>query len=213
MLCYPPHYRTNFDLSWGQPPRSAKYSRAGAFLYFIENKKVYFVFGVDSRTHQLSDFGGRKNHSDHHWSTTVSRELFEESAMVYDVDTSLISASNVVFDSFCLYAFYQIPGYTRRRFATDRELFKENMKSITNPNFRESEDLECLEYSEVIEKLQASIEDESKELWGYISHYFSSGKNWPTELSLLGGEKLRGTQLGTAVPKPLGLVYTDDDGW
>lgn len=65
--------------------RKIKVSRAGFILYTLYKGNIYFMIGIDSKTHDLTDFaGGIKYKTDRHVLSGAIRELQEETLDVFE---------------------------------------------------------------------------------------------------------------------------------
>ncbi len=62
-----------------------KVQRAGFILYTLYKGNIYFMIGIDSKTHDLTDFaGGIKYKTDRHVLAGAFRELHEETLDMFD---------------------------------------------------------------------------------------------------------------------------------
>lgn len=64
-----------------------RYIRAGLIPTFKMDGGKYYVFGVDSRTRILTDFGGHREHKDRDILDTAMREYMEESHGAFGIPT------------------------------------------------------------------------------------------------------------------------------
>lgn len=81
--------------------------RTGIVPFFIENNQIFFLFGIDSASKDLTDFGGKKIFKDNDFIDTGIREAKEESLKVLDdLISRKLTRKNVINNSF-LFTDYQ----------------------------------------------------------------------------------------------------------
>jgi len=72
--------------------------RAGVIPYVIHNSMIYFLFGIDRKTRELTDFGGGVKLNET-CEIAAHRELHEESCniFIHQIDVDLIKSSCAIF--------------------------------------------------------------------------------------------------------------------
>lgn len=78
------HVKIDKVLNFNKFIQKKKQLRAGIIPYTIFNGKVYFGFGIDTRTSELTDFGGGVQKQDKTPINTAIREFREESLGIFD---------------------------------------------------------------------------------------------------------------------------------
>ena len=87
-----------------------KVKRAGFILYTLYNGNIYFMIGVDSKTHELTDFAGTINYKyDRNFLRGAIRELQEETLELFEeVNYNDIKECIVIYDYDSLVIFMPI---------------------------------------------------------------------------------------------------------
>lgn len=98
-----------------------KPQRAGVILYTVYNNYIYFGFGLDSNTHDLTDFGGSVYYNiDKNVLNGALREFKEETLDIFtDINIDDIQNCPVIYDNKNLILFIRIdinPNYVSQAF-------------------------------------------------------------------------------------------------
>lgn len=214
MIEYPHRYRTNFDLKWGQSPSMMKrYRRAAIVPFIVDNNELYYIFTTDSRTGELSDFGGKRNEKEKNWFDTAIREFNEESYNSFKLKKSKIKSSNVAFDGYCVYAFVKLDIDLKTLQQKRQEIIKHynKFKTTTMYYYLETSDITVLSQNNVLKCLErGKYFDQS--MWMYIRHFFSNGRHWPCSEKILSNCKITHECVGDGSSK-LTLLEFDEDEW
>lgn len=106
--------------------------RAGIVLFYVENDSLYFVFGYDRKTHELTDFAGGLLPTDRSMIDTAIREFDEESLGIFDKLTyEKLLPFKLIYDSTNLIIFVRI---TKQVYEKKRDEFQLKYKECNNPN-------------------------------------------------------------------------------
>lgn len=213
MIEYPHRYRTNFNLKWGRSSSSMKkYKRAAIVPFFVDNDELYYIFAIDSRTGELSDFGGKRSERERNWFDTALREFNEESYYSFNLKKSKIKSSNVVFDGYCVYTFVKLDidmtSFERKR----RNIVKYYNTFISTYMFNqlETSDIVAIKQQD-IEKLLKHGTYKDKNIWMYIRHFFSNGQHWPKHKDILNNYKFTHECEGDGSSKYNMLEFSDNE--
>ena len=151
--------------------------RGGVLVYTEIDGKKYYGFGMDSKYHELTDFGG---HIKYKWDKTVIsgalREFHEESLGVFgsfSIGDSLIQDSHCIYDNHLFIIFLKV---TVPSLEEINERFEERLKNTKDP-----EVCKIVWLSE--EKLLKEIDCQSRILYSNVKDVLEMGKGFTEYLA------------------------------
>ena len=132
------NYIKDIDLNKIKPNRS------GVIIYTVYKHRTYFILGIDTKSGDITDFGGGVSFKRENFLDGGLRELMEESLGIFgEISTDEIKNFLAVYDENNIITFIRLDIDIKDK---HRE-FKERIKSVNNP---EVKDLKILDKQKFI---------------------------------------------------------------